>query len=499
MSGTMPATTDWLRKRASLTPAATAIVLADAHVTWAELDVRADEAAVALAARGVCEGDRVALLLPNGLHFAVMAHAVPRAGAVLAPLNTRLSPEELSWQLNDCRARLALYDDTTAQLATAAAAAHGIALVEAGEVRAGGGRFSVRAGDDLNRTHSIIYTSGTAGRPKGAMLTFGNHLWSAVGSALNLGLRADDRLLACLPMFHVGGLAVLLRSAIYGNAAIVHESFDPRRANAAIDNGATIVSVVANMLARMLEARGDVPYPSTLRAVLLGGGPAPRTLLEACAARRVPVVQTYGLTEAASQVATLAPADALRKLGSAGQPLFPSEIRIDADGRDAARGEAGEILVRGATVSPGYWQRPDETAEVFRGGWLRTGDVGYLDEEGYLYVLDRRDDLIVSGGENVYPAEVEAVLLAHPGVAEAGVYGIDDERWGRVPAAKVVPRPGAAVTASELVAFCRERLATYKAPANIQFVEALPRTAAGKLQRRLLREGGGGSIGRGGL
>lgn len=497
MSATMPATTDWLRKRASLTPAATAIVLADAHVTWAELDMRAEEAAVALAARGVREGDRVALLLPNGLDFAVMAHAVPRAGAVLAPLNTRLSAEELSWQLNDCGARLALYDDTTSQLA--AAAAHGVAAASATELRASGGRLSVRAEDDLNRTHSIIYTSGTAGRPKGAMLTFGNHLWSAVGSALNLGLRADDRLLACMPMFHVGGLAVLPRSAIYGNAAIVHESFDPRRANAAIDDGATIVSAVANMLARMLEARGDVPYPPTLRAVLLGGGPAPRTLLEACAARRMPVVQTYGLTEAASQVATLAPADALRKLGSAGQPLFPTEIRIEADGRDAARGEAGEILVRGATVSPGYWRRPDETAEAFRGGWLRTGDVGYLDDEGYLYVLDRRDDLIVSGGENVYPAEVEAVLLSHPGVAEAGVYGIDDERWGRVPAAKVVPRPGAAITAGELAAFCRERLATYKAPASIQFVEALPRTAAGKLQRRLLREAGGGSIGRGGL
>jgi O-succinylbenzoic acid--CoA ligase len=408
---------------------------------------------------------------------------VARAGGVLVPLNTRLAAPELARQVADCEARLLVYDDATRALG--AAAAGGAAPVHSGEVPADGPPVAVAPPAGLDRLHSILYTSGTTGTPKGAMLTFGNHLWSAIGSALNLGLRGDDRLLACLPLFHVGGLAVLLRSVIYGQPAVVHESFDPQRVNGAIDAGVTVVSVVANMLARMLEARAGKPFPATLRAVLLGGGPAPRPLLEACAARGVPVAQTYGLTEAASQVATLLPSDALRKLGSAGKPLFPTEVQIEVAGRRAAPGEPGEILVRGATVSPGYWGRPGEAP--LRDGWLRTGDVGTVDEEGFLYVLDRRDDLIISGGENVYPAEVEDALLGHPAVAEAGVYGIPDPRWGHVPAARVVLRAGAAATAEELIAYCRERLARYKVPSRVEFVSALPRTVAGKLQRRLLR------------
>jgi O-succinylbenzoic acid--CoA ligase len=325
---------------------------------------------------------------------------------------------------------------------------------------------------DLDALHSIVYTSGTTGRPKGALLTYGNHWWSAVGSALNLGLLPEDRWLALLPLFHVGGLSVLIRSVVYGIPAIVLDRFDEAAVNRAIDEErATIVSVVAAMLRRMLAERGDRPYPPWLRCVLLGGGPAPRPLLEECARRGVPVVQTYGLTEAASQVATLTPEDTLRKLGSAGKPLMPTELRIDR----------GEILVRGPTIGPGYWNRRTERED----GWLRTGDLGWLDGEGYLYVLDRRADLIVSGGENVYPAEVEAVLLAHPLVEEAAVVGRADARWGAVPIAFV--RTRGAVSAEALRAFCRERLAGYKVPSEIRFVEALPRNAAGKLLRRELR------------
>ncbi len=491
MSAAAEAPGDWLRKRAALSPSAPALFVDRTVVTWADLDARVDGVAAALATRGVAAGDRVAVLLPNGLPLVELVYAVPRAGAVLVPLNTRLAAAELAWQVDDAGARVIIFDDATAPLAAAAASTHG-ALVHAGDLCAAvrpvgaSAPLSGIAPPSLGDVHSIIYTSGTSGRPKGVMLTFGNHLWSALGSALNLGLDPADRLLACLPMFHVGGLAVLLRSAIYGHPAVVHPSFDAQRVNAAIDDGATIVSVVATMLARVIEARGPVPYPPTLRAVLLGGGPAPRPLLEACAARCVPVVQTYGLTEAASQVATLAPADALRKLGSAGKALFPTDIRIDHADGEAAPGEAGEILVRGATVSPGYWNRPEETAEVFRDGWLRTGDLGRVDDEGYLYVLDRRDDLIISGGENVYPAEVEAVLLSHPAVAEAGVYPREDARWGSVPAARVVLRPGMSVASGDLRRFCRERLAAYKVPVEITFASTLPRTPAGKLQRRLL-------------
>ncbi|MFQ3662649.1 MAG: AMP-binding protein, partial [Chloroflexaceae bacterium] len=213
--------------------------------------------------------------------------------------------------------------------------------------------------------------------------------------------------------------------------------------------------------------------------------------LDACAARGVPVAPTYGLTETASQVATLAPADTLRKPGSAGQPLLPTEVRIITAGRDAAPGEVGEICVRGPTVTPGYHGRPDATAAAIVDGWLHTGDLGYRDPEGFLYVVDRRSDLIISGGENVYPAEVEAVLLAHPAVAEAGVTGLPDPTWGQVPVAFVVLATGQPPTetlAAEVLAFCRERLAAYKCPRSLRFVASLPRTAAGKLQRSRLRD-----------
>jgi o-succinylbenzoate---CoA ligase len=320
----------------------------------------------------------------------------------------------------------------------------------------------------------VIYTSGTTGRPKGAILTYGNHWWSAIASALNLGLVPSDSWLACLPLFHVGGLSILLRSVIYGITAVVHSRFDAAAVNHAIDHdGVSTVSVVSRMLERMLSERGDRPFPSTLRCVLLGGGPAPLPLLERALVAGAPVVQTYGLTETASQVATLSPEDAVRKVGSAGKPLMGTQVQIGPD---------GEIWVRGPTVSPGYLHEPPRAD-----AWLRTGDLGYLDDEGYLSVLDRRDDLIVSGGENVYPAEVEAALLAHPAVEEAGVYGVPDAEWGARVAAAVVLRSGWVLSADEVSAFCGERLAGYKVPREVEFRAALPRNAAGKLVRRELR------------
>ncbi|TAK66101.1 MAG: o-succinylbenzoate--CoA ligase [Dehalococcoidia bacterium] len=476
-----------------MTPGRVSVLVDGCEISFAQLDADADTVARGLVERGVRAGDRLAVLMPNGVRFVELVHAAPRAGAIIVPLNTRLSRDELAWQLRDSGASLVVFDDATSDAASAVVDATRVAAVHAGELgRSADGDAHLRYGHELGDVQSIIYTSGTTGTPKGAMLTFGNHAASAAASAANLGVRDDDRLLASLPMFHVGGLAVVLRGVLYGNAVVVLESFDPARVNATIDrDGVTTISVVANMLRRMLDARGDAAYPRSLRTVLLGGGPAPRELLEECAARGLPVLQTYGLTEAASQVATLTPSDALRKLGSAGQPLPGTSIRIESDGRACAAGEPGEILVSGPTISPGYWRRTEETAAAFRDGWLRTGDFGYLDDEGYLYVLDRRNDLIVSGGENVYPAEVESVLQSHPDVAEAAVYGVADARWGAVAAAAVVLCDGAAASADELIAWCRARLARYKTPAHVWFLDELPRNAAGKVQRRLLRERAG--------
>jgi O-succinylbenzoic acid--CoA ligase len=576
---------DWLARRAADhhdRPAIIAGCGAGARRwSFAELDAAATTLAEELGGAGIGAGDRAAVILPNGPSYVTLVHALTRLGAVLVPINLRLAPAEVAWQLGHTRARLLIHDPSTTDLASAAVAAGGavptLTLAEGwpGDDLAVGrpgsatavawhrprpDRGDLRAYIDPAAVQCIMYTSGTTGRPKGALLTYGNHWWSAVASALNLGLHGDDRWLVCLPLFHIGGLSILFRSLIYGMPIVFPEmpdpgggrSFDPAAVNRAIvEHGATIISVVATQVQRLLETE-DPPLPKngTLRCLLLGGGPAPLPLLEACVARGLPVVQTYGLTESASQVVTLAPSDALRKLGSAGRPLLPNEVRIgdtftaeatrkrvpgrgedtEREGEGGGRGDAvepaaglqaadrsgyppkvgvvaairpqseaadgfavGEILVRGPTISPGYLGdegglvAPVPAADAE--GWLHTGDVGYLDAEGFLYVLDRRSDLIISGGENVYPAEVEAVLLAHPAVAEAGVYGVSDPRWGQVVAAAVVPRLGMAIDEAEVLAFCRARLARYKVPSRLRVATTLPRNASGKLMRRALREG----------
>ncbi len=479
---------DWLARRALLHPDRPALISTFATWSFAELDARATALAMRLRALGLLPGQRLAILARNSPYYAAALHAVPRSGLLLVPLNTRLTPNELAWQLADSGATLLLFDEAHAAVAATLDGVERAALEPLTE-RLEGVTAAAALLIDLDAPHTIIYTSGTTGHPKGAMLSAGNHWWSATASMLNLGLYETDRWLAVLPLFHVGGLSILLRGAIYGIPVVLHERFDPAAALAAIDDEAvTIASLVAVMLARMLEIRGNRAFPPHFRCALLGGGPAPQQLLERCASRGIPVVQTYGMTETASQAVTLAPADALRKLGSAGQPLLPMELRIVAAGQVAAPGEVGEICVRGPMVTRGYYGRTEATAAALHDGWLHTGDLGYLDAEGFLYVVDRRSDLIISGGENIYPAEVEAILLEHPAVAEAGVIGAPDPVWGQVPIAFVVSRTDTSVSSNLLIDHCRSRLAAYKAPRQIHVIAELPRTAAGKLRRNLLRE-----------
>ena len=497
---------DWLAHRAATTPDRVALIARGRSWTFALLDADVTDAALNLAAHGVHAGDRVTTLLSNGPAPVILVHALIRLGAILVPLNTRLADAEVAWQLSDAAPRLLIVDDGTAGLAERAVAgtrspaviavdAEGRVSPPAGFDRAEmSGRTELPLAHDPDRILAIIYTSGTTGRPKGAMLTVGNFWWSAIGSALNLGTDVDDRWLACLPLFHVGGLSIVLRAAIYGITAVVHDGFDADAVNRAVDEDRiTIISVVAVMLQRMLDARGDRPFPASLRCVLAGGGPVPRSLLERCAALDVPVMQTYGLTEAASQVATLPPNDALRRVGSAGRALYPNRIRVVIGARDAAPDEPGEILVSGPVVMAGYTSGAADTNRAIVDGWLHTGDIGRIDPDGHLHVLDRRDDLIITGGENVYPAEVEAALLAFPGVAEAGVIGVADDSWGqRVVAIVRFDAPSGAPPIDELRTHCRALLAGYKVPSDIRVTtQPLPRTASGKLQRAVLsaREG----------
>ncbi len=488
---------DWLYlKRSSLDTA-----IEFAGVTWSYRDLYgiAGELAGRLRVEwGVTAGDRVALLARDGLVFAAALHALMQMNAVVVPLNTRLTASEIAWQLRDAGVRVVLTDANYNGLAVQASALTKVvssltevasspqAVLLQGEFWQSMASPVIRKSVDLDEVHAIVYTSGTTGFPKGALITYGNHLWGAYGSALRLGIVASDRWLIPMPLFHVGGLAVLMRSLIYGTAVEIHDQFDEYRVCASLQHhGVTLLSVVAVMLQRLL-ALDLKRFPPSVRAVLLGGGSAPRALLDECVRLQVPVQFSYGLTESNAQAATLSLADSLRKIGSAGQPLFMNQIKIVANGHEQLPMQPGEILIKGPTVVKGYYGRTEVTRKAIQDGWLYTGDIGYMDDDGYLYVLDRRSDLIVSGGENVYPAEIEAVLHAHEAILEAGVAGTLDAEFGQVPFAVVRLKPGVELTEDELRAYLSMRLAKYKVPRQIRFADELPRNAAGKLLRREL-------------
>jgi O-succinylbenzoic acid--CoA ligase len=399
-----------------------AVIAEDGAVTYGELRARAARAARVLAAVGVGPGDRVASTLPPSVEFAVLLHALPLLRAALVPLNTRLTASERAWQVSDSAARVVLDE------------------LPAGEE----GDVALPTSVDPAAIHTVIYTSGTTGRARAVPLTYGNHLASARASAAVLGVEPGDRWLSPLPVFHVGGLAVLLRSAIYGTTAVLGSDFD---------DGITLASLVPTQLARLRDSGFDPP--PGLRAVLLGGGPAPGPLLMWAWGAGVPVRLTYGMTEASSQIATADPGSRLAV------PLPGVELRIGSD---------AEILVRGPMVSEGA---------LAADGWLHTGDRGSLDSQGRLNVEGRLKNLIVTGGENVAAEEVERVLLDHPAVADAAVIGVPDPEWGEAVTAFVVLREAA----PDLESHAREHLAPFKVPKRIEQVPGLPRNAAGKLLR----------------
>lgn len=479
---------DWLRESALRYPRRPALVADARRWTYVELDREVERLASRLADRGsggVRAGDRVACLLPNGALAALLPHAALRSGVAIAPLNARLTESEIGGQLDQLSPAIIAVDGRTRAAVPErwAPACDQLDAQPEEPARAAHGFTGARAGDAL----AVIYTSGTTGRPKGAVLSVGSFLAGALASASVLDTRADDRWLAVLPLYHVGGLSILFRCAIHGACAVIHERFDPGAVSRAIDQeGVTIVSLVAAMLRRLLDERGDRPFPPSFRYALVGGGPVPYSLVQRCAAAGIPIALTYGLTEAASQVTVLPPAEALRRPGASGRPLPGLEVRIAA----AEPGGEGEIQVRGPTVMSGYFNDPAATEDALAGGWLRTGDIGRLDDDGYLYVLDRRDDLIVTGGENVYPAEVESVLATHPCVEEAAVIGVPDDTWGRRVVAVVRLRPGTGApdVTESLRLHCRQSLAGYKVPREFRLArDPLPRTPSGKLRRSALR------------
>ncbi|ASN04913.1 o-succinylbenzoate--CoA ligase [Virgibacillus necropolis] len=474
----------WLTKQASLSPNDTALELEDGScLTFNDLMQKSQSFAKKLASQGVDKGTKVGLFSNNCTEMVIAIHALSYLGAVGVFFNIRLTEKELSFQIKDADVSSILAADGLAnQINNMNFSLQILSFADVCKLKEVNVPLATEIA--LDDAFTIMYTSGTTGNPKGVVHTYGNHWWSATGSALNIGIHSNDKWLAVLPLFHIGGLSLLLKSVIYGMPIYLLEKFDEQKVHHAIMNcQVTIASVVTVMLHRLIDLLGEEDYPKSFRCMLLGGGPAPKGLLEKSKDKRVPVFQSYGMTETSSQIVTLSPKDALRKLGSAGKSLFPAQLKI-IDANDEG---IGEIVVKGPMVTKGYYKNKQATAKSIQEGWLSTGDLGKLDEEGFLYVVDRRKDLIISGGENIYPSEIESVLSSMVGVKEVGVTGLEDLKWGEVPIAFIV-LDDASVTEVEVLQYASKNLAKYKVPKKINFEAELPRNASNKLLRNKLRE-----------
>lgn len=472
---------DWLAAQAKACPDNTALLYKGDKWSFSELNYRVDEICSRLTGLQLQRDAFVGLLLSNSPEYVILIHALSRLGLRLAALNTRLTADELAiqldrldcaWLLGEDSEKLGKLENPNRQILTLNE------LKSLPKVN-----FSAQP-LDLTRIQGVIFTSGTSGIAKGATLTFGNHFWNALGSAARLGMLPTDRWLSPLPLYHVGGQAAVFRCCLFGAALVLPGSFDLAEMQRSLqEDGISMVSLVPTMLYRLLPV---VNWDwSRLRTILLGGAAAPPELLAQAFEAGAPVAPSYGLTEAASQVATMHPDEAARKPGSVGKGLLYTHIRVvDDQGIDLPPGETGEILVAGPTVMAGYYGNPVASEGALRNGWLHTGDLGYKDAEGDLWPVQRRSDLILCGGENVYPAEVENVLRQHPAVADVCVVGVDDIEWGQKVAAMIALRPGKEASVDELQEFCRGRLAGYKLPRQLSFVADLPQTSSGKVDRR---------------
>jgi len=473
---------NWLMQRAYLTPDKIALSFEEEKWTFAQLKDDAVVFARKLRANSLNEGQRIALLGSSNAEMVVIIHACMLAGLEIVMLNSRLTKKEIAYQLDDSGATTVIVSNELSSVVAETT----VRQLLFSEIKDSAEQpFVIQGTWRSDRTITIMYTSGTTGFPKGVRQTAGNHVSSALSSVLNLGLDEDDVWLCAMPLFHISGFSILVRSVLYGMEVQLHEKFDAVKSAIAVADGSvtrmSVVSLTLDKVLRELEKDNSVAH-SSFKSMLAGGGPVPIDYLKRAKVLEVPVLQTYGMTETSSQTATLAASDAMRKMGSAGKPLFFNQIKI----KDTETpGEKGEVFIRGMHVTPGYIGR-FEGVDPLEDGWLPTGDIGYLDAEGYLYIVDRRSDLIISGGENIYPAEIENVLAAHPNVREVGVCGKEHSEWGSVPVAFVVV--SGTVTEDDLIFYCEERLARYKVPKSFYFVDELPRNGSNKLLRRKLKE-----------
>jgi acyl-CoA synthetase (AMP-forming)/AMP-acid ligase II len=472
--------------------------------TYGQMASRSAELASGLAERGVGRGDVVGLLSYNCPEFLEAVFAANYLGAIAMPINWRLAAPEVRYILEHSQARAFVCDDELAPLGAAASdGLGGLARISVGSsagaewtplasVRTAAGSVSrVTAGAD--DVHRLMYTSGTTGRPKGVMLTHANLAWKNLAHLVEFGFNNSDLGLACGPLYHVGALDLTTTSLIAAGAStIIHRTFDAAAVVDELERSRVTTVWLAPAMVNAIMALPDIERRdlTSVRVIINGGEKMPIPLIERIQ-RVFPsawFADAYGLTETVSGDTFLDRDSIVTKLGSVGRPCLYLELDIwDEAGQSVGPGERGEIVMRGPKVFPGYWRDPDATAAAFAGGWFHTGDIGVRDEDGYLFIVDRLKDMIVSGGENIAGSEVERVLYEHSAVLEAAVVGRADERWGEVPVAYVALREGSSVSSEELVEHCRGQLAKFKVPRDVHFIDALPRNPSGKVLKRELR------------
>lgn len=466
-------TQNWLLKQAATQPNQIAIDDGNERLSFAELKKQVEVLVGKI--DHLNPGSRVGILATNTLMSYKLSLAIMCSGRTIVWLNWRLAGEELERQIKDSGLQLCLVENSLWRSGMTdpfkSYSAFLITSADPGEL------IPVFKS---NWVASIMYTSGTTGRPKGVLQTFGNHFYSAVSSALNLGLSSADKWLCVAPIFHISGFSIIMRGLIYGMTVRLVEKFRAEELERILANETvTIMSVVPFMLKKLIQQQNktNTHYNSAFRCMLLGGGTIDRETLEACLQRSIPVVQCYGMTETCSQIVALRSADALLKLGSVGQPLFSTQLKLSKD---------GEILLKTPALTPGYLNLPDKLPSKMIDGWYRTGDIGHLDKEGYLYIDGRADEMLISGGENIFPQEVEQIYQRYPQINEVAVVGQNDSVWGQVPVAFVVS--DCRLSPTKLINYGYEHLARYKVPQHYIFVSELPKNASGKIRRFMLRE-----------
>lgn len=497
-----PKSADWLTHRRLATPQKTALTFGGMAWTFAELDELTNSLCNWLGLRPLPENRRVGVLMHNRPEYVLLIYAAARMGLTLVTLNSRLTTAEVERQIRFTQCSFVIVDGPNHptvdgidrvkidQVPDVSQLISQPATQQANEWATSNGQQAMGGGSAIQ---SIVFTSGTTGQPKAVPVTFNQLFYSAMGSAYRLGVQSDDVWLSVLPLYHVGGLAVIFRSVLYGTAVDLHSRFDLSEINRALDEKPiSLISVVPTMLYRLTETR-DV-WPDSMRIILVGGAAASPELVEAAGKlskdRELLVATSYGMTEVGSQFATQTPAETELKPASVGKPFLFNQLKVVNDlGEESTVGEVGEIQIKGIVVMEGYLDNPEANAQRFTAdGWFCTGDLGYLDGDGDLFVVQRRSDLILSGGENVYPAEVEAALRQHPAVKEACVVGLPDPEWGQTVAAMVELLPGEQLKTQDLTLFSQEKLARYKHPRTIRFVTQLPQTASGKIERKMVFE-----------